>query len=223
MLSRKRLTTTLGIGVASIALLGTGVAAFASDQPNPDPAPSCADAINKYNTEQGLSNQAATDREASQRNYDKAKAALADYDAKHGGKDQPPVVKADRDKLVAAMDAASADLAEKQKTYDMQAKDTNDAKANADKACQGPQGPVGANGKDGIDAKVILSPNVCARAVVRPDTQRLVRVIVFIPCPPNAPVPPAVAPNDGDKVIIINDNAPAPQPNTVEKHLPVTH
>ena len=101
-------------------------------------------------------------------------------------------------------------------TADEQAK-IDSTKAAADAACQGPPG------KDGIDARIVLSPGVCARAVVKPDPDRLVRVVVLIPCPAVVPPAPPAAPRPGDQVVVIPTMPAAPVPQTVTGNLPVTH
>jgi hypothetical protein len=80
--------------------------------------------------------------------------------------------------------------------------------------------PVEIDHSDGVDARIILAPSLCARAVVRPDTERLVKVIVLVPCPDKTPKPPTAKPEPGDTVTIIDKQAPKPE--TVVTELPVT-
>lgn len=81
-----------------------------------------------------------------------------------------------------------------------------DAKAAADKACA-----PGKDGKDGIDAQIVLSPGVCAEAQIQPgDVQRLIRVVTLVPCPPATPPAPAVPPVVGGPVVVCPPRTPPP-------------
>jgi hypothetical protein len=235
-----------GVAVGAVltaAALTTG-AAYSSASAAPEV--SCSDAINAYNTAVGAEKTTNDAQALAVKNDTDAKAvrdtaiakAQSDYlawvAANPNATDAQVKARQElRDKQVADANKAYADggtvaklaaASSAEKTASMR---MNDAKAAADTACQGPAGPVGpagvagAVGPKGIDARIVLSPGVCARAVVTPDPERLVRVVTLIPCPVAVPAPPAVEPRPGDEVVVIPPAAPVPP--VQEAHLPVTH
>jgi hypothetical protein len=189
-------------GLSALAIAGGVALAHPPEAGASAPTMSCADALNAYQQADEQATADAKTREDAQRAHDQAKAILAKYDATHGGTDQPPADKGDRAKLVTDEQQTAVKLAE----ADAQARKSrgaaNNARAAADDACQGPTG---------IEAIVKVKPLVCARAVVVPDTRKIIKIIAYVPCPP----PPAVPAPQPDQ------SAPVPAP--VETHLPVTH
>lgn len=223
--------------VLTAAALTTG-AAYASASASPATMLSCADAITAYNTAQG--NVAADQAKltASNTEFDSATKALAAARAADAAEDGAVDAPADDPSKPDAADVAKSAAESRafrageaqssaQHTYDADLSTANNAKAAADTACQGPAGPVGpagvagAVGPKGIDARIVLSPLVCAQAVVTPDARKLVRVVTLIPCPAAMPAPPTVEPKPGDEVVVIPSAAPVPP--VQETHLPVTH
>lgn len=223
--------------VLSAAILTSGFA-YASASPAVVPT-TCADALTAYNNAQNQENIDKGKLNAANAELDAATKALADARAADVAEDTNTdgTVKTDQSTLDAADQAKSAAesrafrageaQSSAQSTYNADVTATKAAKAAADTACQGPTGPAGAQGpagvagKDGIDAKIILAPTVCARATVTPNPAKLVRVIALIPCPPVVPPAPPVEPSPGTPVTVISN--PAPVPPVQETHLPVTH
>lgn len=189
-------------GLSALAVVGGVALAHPPEAGASAPTMSCADALNAYQQADEQATADAKTREDAQKAHDQAKAILAKYDATHGGTNQPPVDKTERAKLVTDQQQTGIKLAE----ADAQARKSrgaaNNARAAADDACQGPTG---------VEAIVKVKPLVCARAVVAPDTRKILRIIAYVPCPP-----PPVVPTP-------ETNEPAPPPTPVDTHLPVTH
>lgn len=218
----------VGAVLAAVAL--TTGAAYSSASAAPAPTLTCADAINAYNAAQDKLPADKTKLDAANKAFDDATAALAkakadavDPKSPEGAAITPAekliIVQAESTLFRAGEARSSA-----QHTYDADLGAANNAKAAADTACQGPAGPAGvtgAVGPKGIDARIVLAPTVCARAVVTPDASKLVRVVTLIPCPAAVPAPPAVEPRPGDEVVVIPPAAPIPP--VEDAHLPVTH
>jgi hypothetical protein len=226
-----------GAALAAVALTTGAVYSSASAAPAPAPV-SCADAITTYNHAQD--NVAADQIKLTTANteLDDATKALADARAADAAEDSAKGAPVDDPKKPDAADVAKSAAESRafrageaqssaQSKYATDAGAASNAKAAADAACQGPAGPVGpggvagAVGPKGIDARIVLSPGVCARAVVTPDPEKLVRVVTLIPCPVAVPTPPAVEPKPGDEVVVIPPAAPVPP--VQDAHLPVTH
>lgn len=223
--------------VLTAAALTTG-AAYASASASPATMLSCADAITAYNTAQqdaiapdgpGSRTDGTVITPAEQAAIDKA-TDDAKLVSSAGGAIITDTEQAAIDKMKAAAvsaDSPGTEVHDGRVITPEEQAGINNAKAAADTACQGPAGPVGpagvagAVGPKGIDARIVLSPLVCARAVVTPDARKLVRVVTLIPCPVTVPAPPTVEPKPGDEVVVIPSAAPVPP--VQETHLPVTH
>lgn len=211
-----------------------------------DPAPSCADAITAYQHAVAAEQTTNAAQATAVRNDQLARgthdAAVSNAQqayttwlaANPNATDaQKAAQLAARDKAIKAADDAykaggtQAALEQASSNEKTASSAMNNAKAAADTACTGLAGPVGAQGpagvagKDGIDAKIILAPTVCARAVVTTNPAKLVRIVALIPCPPAVPPAPPAPPVAGQPVQEIS--TPAPTPQTVPGNLPVTH
>lgn len=132
-------------------------------------------------------------------------------------------------------DPTDAKLAAAQKKSDNADKALAEAitdKANADKAlsdaqaglkvCQGATGATGADGGQGpqglpgVDAQIVLSPNVCAEAEIQPgNVPSLIHVVALTPCPATAPPAPASPPVVGSPVVVCPPPPPCPCPAPV--------
>ena len=174
-----------------------------------------------------------------------ARAADATEDSKKGAPVDDPAKPDAQDAAKTAAEARAFTAGETQsaaqKTYDADVAATAAARAQVNKpitdgGCAGIPGANGSNGadgkdgqpgvsgtagKDGIDAKIILAPGMCAEAVVTPDPAKLVRIVTLIPCPPAVPPAPPAPPAADQPVTVIPPAAPAPA--IQEAHLPVTH
>lgn len=201
-----------------------------SDAPGPAKA-TCADALVAYTAAQ---NKQATDKKTlddANAEFDTATSALAqakqndaleDTNVDGTSKTDPAAPGDATDKAVAAAQlrvaAAGKAQTRAQAIYTDDVKATAAAKTAADTACTGKPGTPGAAG---VDARIVLSPGVCARAVVTTNPAKLVRIVALIPCPPAVPPAPPAPPVAGQPVQEIS--TPAPTPQTVPGNLPVTH
>jgi hypothetical protein len=218
----------VGAVLAAVAL--TTSAAYSSASAAPVPELSCADAINAYQAAQDKLPADKAKLDAANKAFDDATAALAKAKADAvdpKGPEGATVTLAEKRSITNAESdvfRAGEGRSSAQHIYDADLGAANNAKAAADTACQGPAGPAGvagAVGPKGVDARIVLAPTVCARAVVTPDVRKLVRVVTLIPCPATVPAPPAAEPRPGDEVVVIPPAAPVPP--VTETHLPVTH
>lgn len=203
-----------------------------SDSPSPDKA-TCADALAAYTAAQ---NKQATDKKTldnANAEFDTATSALAqakqndaleDTNVDGTPKTDPAAPGDVTDKALAAaqlrVSTAGKAQTRAQATYNDDVKATAAAKAQVDKPVS-EGGCVGSPGADGVDARIVLAPGVCARATVTTVPPRLVRIVALIPCPPVVPPAPPEPPAAGQPVQEIS--TPAPTPQTVPGNLPVTH
>lgn len=243
--ARRNIRGGVALGAVLTAIGLTASAAYASAAPGPLPT-TCADALAAYNTAQ--SNE-ATDKgklDAANAEFDAATKALADAraadateDSKTGAPADDPAKPDAPDAAKTAAEARAFKAGEAQSaaktTYDADVAATAAARAQVNKpitdgGCAGIPGANGSDGKpgvsgtagkDGIDAKIILAPGMCARAIVTPDPSKLVRIVTLIPCPAVTPPAPPTETQPGQPATVIPPAAPAPA--IQETHLPVTH
>lgn len=217
--------------VLAAAALTTG-AAYSSASASPATMLNCAEAQSAYRDAAADQGGAKNHLNATNTELDDATKALADARAADAAEDNTtpdvPGKLDDADKAKSAAETRAFRAGEAQSSaqhiYTDDTAATAVAKTTRDTACQGPAGPAGvtgAVGPKGIDARIVLARTVCARAVVTPNPERLVRVVTLIPCPATVPAPPAAEPRPGDEVVVIPPAAPVPP--VTETHLPVTH
>jgi hypothetical protein len=233
MSKRHRVGRNVRGGVAAGAVLAavalTAGAAYSSASASPATVLSCADAINAYQAAQDKLPVDKAKLDAANKAFDDATAALAKAKADAVDPKSPEgTIITPAEKLIivqaeSTLFRAGEARSSAQHIYDADLGAANNAKAAADTACQGPAGPggvSGAVGPKGVDARIVLAPTVCARAIVTPNPERLVRVIALIPCPATVPAPPVAEPRPGDEVVVIPPAAPVPP--VKDAHLPVT-
>lgn len=228
------LTITAALG-SIVMLFALAAPSMATDQPVVPDIRNCQamqDEADKQTQEAGAAKAALDDA--------KAAVAIAEKGVEdaEATRDDPATETNERDEAIrqatVALNNAKLNLDDAQKEYDKQQAEADDAQAKADEACLVPPGTPGKDGepgkdgadgvdgqagKDGVDAVIVLRPNVCARALVTPNEDRLVRVVVLVPCPRKVDAP-ANEPKPGQKVIVIEKTAPKPRP--VQSDLPVT-
>lgn len=214
----------IAVSLATTLLAGSFAAASAS-QPVPDPT-GCSEATAAAETQRKEATQADADATASETSAAGAKAALTAEQAKDPEGETAEQREARIAPYRAAATQAQTIATEDRARANIEADQATAAEASAKKACTTAVPPVEVDRSEGVDARIILAPNVCARALVR-ETRTgegtlpvLVKVVVLVPCPPVTPAPPTAKPAPGDPVVIINRTAPKPE--QVEADLPVT-
>jgi len=215
----RRGLTVAAVGAATVALT-SGMAVASTPAQSLD----CADANLAYSQaaahEQDTSKALADAKAADAAAIDKRDTAVTEATAKFKA-GQPYATPKDREAAAKVRDAAiaaaraeyakggTADKLNAAQAAENSALADRDAKHDAaNTACKG------ADGKDGtsiVDTIVALRPGACVRAQVRKDTNKIVRVIVAVPCP-TKPAPPAQASESTSSTTV----TPAPVPQTQE-------
>lgn len=206
-------------GVLLAATSGISMASVGTTAPGPVDI-SCADAINTYNAARAETAKARLADASAQDTQVAAKTqAQAEYTAavSSAPADDP---KTDVDEHAAAIDAAQqtrdAKISAADRAYTDGGTAGKMADAQAAQDARGKEADTACKGEPGVDARVVLSPDVCARVLVRPASpQRLIKVVALIPCPPAVPPAPPVPPKTGDPVVTYVPS--------VQASLPVTH
>lgn len=204
-------------GALAAVLLATGLSASAASAGPEVPDPTaCQSATAVAKTQRSEATQADADATTAENAATDAKTALAVEQASNPDGETAEQREARLTPYQAAVTKAQTSATEARAQADTEATQANAADAEAKQACTISAPPAEVDHSDGVDAKIILSPNVCARAVIRETRTHegtlpvLVRVIVLIPCPPVTPTPPVVAPAPGQRVVVITNTAPKP-------------
>jgi len=213
----RRGLTVATVGAAAVALT-SGMAVASTPAQSLD----CADANLAYSQaaahEQDTSKALADAKAADAAAIDKKRTAITDAqaaykDSKHTDADKKALADAKAAAEAEYVKGGTADRLNAAQAAENSAAADRDAKHDAaNKACKGADGK---DGKDGtstiVDTIVALRPGACVRAQVRKDTNKIVRVIVAVPCPTKPAPPPAQASESTPSTV-----TPAPVPQTQE-------